>query len=106
MVATVLVCGSIFDGISDKLTGPVEISVEGNQIASIEQSVKRPRGAQIIDLSDRRVSPGFIDTHVHLTMDAANLTANAGIISYQSIKGPESRPGVQLFSDSNQSGHQ
>jgi imidazolonepropionase-like amidohydrolase len=73
MVATVLVCGRIFDGISDKLTGPVEISVEGNRIASIEQSVKRPRGAQIIDLSDRTVSPGFIDTHVHLTMDAANL---------------------------------
>ena len=27
----------------------------------------------MIDLSERTVSPGFIDTHVHLTMDAANL---------------------------------
>src|SRR5439155_16918097 len=35
--------------------------------------VERPPSAQVIDLSDRTVSPGFIDTHVHLTMDAANL---------------------------------
>ena len=26
----------------------------------------------MIDLSERTVSPGFIDTDVHLTMDAAN----------------------------------
>src|ERR1041385_2806609 len=71
--ATILVCGSVFDGSSEELTGPTEISVEGNRIASIGRSVKRPRGAQVIDLSDRTVSPGFIDTHVHLTMDAAQL---------------------------------
>jgi hypothetical protein len=38
----------------------------------IEQSVGRPPGARVIDLSERTVNPGFIDTHVHLTMDAAN----------------------------------
>jgi imidazolonepropionase-like amidohydrolase len=47
--------------------------VEGNRITSLERSVDRPPGAQVIDLSDRTVSSGFIDTHVHLTMDAANL---------------------------------
>ncbi|MGH8296522.1 MAG: metal-dependent hydrolase family protein, partial [Steroidobacteraceae bacterium] len=36
-------------------------------------SVRKPADAQTIDLSDRTVSPGFIDTHVHLTMDASNL---------------------------------
>ena len=73
MSATVLVCGKVFDGVSEKLTGPAEILVEGNRIASIGRSVDRSSGVQVIDLSDRTVTPGFIDTHVHLTMDAANL---------------------------------
>ena len=73
MNATVLVCGKTFDGASEELTGPAEILIEGNRIASIGPSVKRPSGAQVIDLSNRTVTPGFIDTHVHLTMDAANL---------------------------------
>lgn len=73
MNAYVLVCGKVFDGISDVLTGPAEILVENNQIAKIDRSVERPPGARVIDLSERTVSPGFIDTHVHLTMDAANI---------------------------------
>jgi imidazolonepropionase-like amidohydrolase len=39
----------------------------------VARSVRRPAGAQVIDLSERTVSPGFIHAHVHLTMDAANL---------------------------------
>src|ERR1700730_16741514 len=73
MGATVLVCGKIFDGTSEELTGPAEILVAGNRIESIGRSINRPPGTRVIDLSDRTVSPGFIDTHVHLTMDAAHL---------------------------------
>lgn len=73
MRATVLVCGKIFDGTSEELTGPAEILVAGNRIESIGRSISRPPGTRVIDLSDRTVSPGFIDTHVHLTMDAAHL---------------------------------
>jgi imidazolonepropionase-like amidohydrolase len=73
MSATVLVCGKVFDGVSEELTGPAEILVKGNRIASVGRSVNRSPGVQVIDLSDRTVTPGFIDTHVHLTMDAANL---------------------------------
>lgn len=73
MTAVVLICGKVFDGVSDALTGPTEILVEGNRITEMERSVSQPHGAQMIDLSDRTVSPGFIDTHVHLTMDAANI---------------------------------
>ena len=73
MSVVVLVCGNVFDGISDTLTGPAEIFVEDNRIAKVERSVGRPPGARVIDLSERTVSPGFIDTHVHLTMNAADL---------------------------------
>jgi imidazolonepropionase-like amidohydrolase len=73
MRGAVLICGNVFDGVSDVLTGPAEILIEDNRISRIDRSVRHPPGAQVIDLSDRTVSPGFIDTHVHLTMDAANL---------------------------------
>jgi imidazolonepropionase-like amidohydrolase len=75
MAAVILLCGKVFDGVSDELAGPAEILIEGNRISRIEPSVGRPPGAQVVDLSDRTVSPGFIDTHVHLTMDATNLAA-------------------------------
>jgi len=75
MTSVVLICGNVFDGLSDALTGPAEILVEGNRISRVEPSVGRPPGAQVIDLSDRTVSPGFIDTDVHLTTDATNLAA-------------------------------
>jgi imidazolonepropionase-like amidohydrolase len=67
------VCGAVFDGLSEALGGPAEILVRDGLISDIGQSVDRPDGAEVIDLSERTVSPGFIDTHVHLTMDAAKL---------------------------------
>ena len=73
MNATLLRCGKVFDGTSETLSGPAEILVEDNKIAQIGRSVNRPSGVRMIDLSDRTVSPGFIDTHVHLTMEASNL---------------------------------
>lgn len=73
MSAVVLLCGKVFDGISDRLTGPAEILIENGRISEIAPAVRRSSGAQVIDLRDRTVSPGFIDTHVHLTMDAGNL---------------------------------
>jgi imidazolonepropionase-like amidohydrolase len=71
--ATVLVCGAVFDGVSEELGGPAEILVEDGAIAEIGRHVRRPDDVELIDLSERTVSPGFIDTHVHLTMDAADL---------------------------------
>jgi hypothetical protein len=43
----VLVRGKVFDGISDVLTGPAEILVEGNQITSGRQSICATRSTGI-----------------------------------------------------------
>jgi imidazolonepropionase-like amidohydrolase len=74
-MTTVLVCGSIFDGRADTTRGPGEVLVEGDRIAQVGDSVGRPAGARVVDLSDRTVMPGFIDCHVHLTMDGAAVRA-------------------------------
>jgi imidazolonepropionase-like amidohydrolase len=71
--ATVLMCGSVFDGLGDELRGPSEILVEDGRITEVADHVSRPDGADMVDLSDRVVTPGFIDCHVHLTMDASTL---------------------------------
>lgn len=68
-----LVCGAVFDGVSSDLGGRTEILVRDGVIAEMGRSVSRPDGATLIDLSELTVSPGFIDTHVHLTMDASDL---------------------------------
>ena len=73
MTASVLVCGAVFDGVSEALGGPAEILVRDGLIAEIGPSVDRGDAAEVIDLSQRTVTPGFIDTHVHLTMDASDL---------------------------------
>lgn len=73
MAKTVIICGNLFDGLSDALLGPMEVLIDENAIAEVSRSVGRPGNANVLDLSDRTVSPGFIDTHVHLCVDGLNL---------------------------------
>lgn len=43
-----------------------DILVEGNTIAKIEAGIKGPSGAQVIDCTDKILTPGFVDTHHHV----------------------------------------
>ena len=64
----VIHAGTLIDGISDSSKKDVSILVQGDKIEAVEKGFKRPLGAEVIDLSNATVLPGFIDSHVHITM--------------------------------------
>src|SRR5262249_17271146 len=43
--------------------------VQGDKIVDAGSNISIPQGAQVIDLGDATLSPGFMDAHTHLTHD-------------------------------------
>lgn len=86
MSKTVLICRRLFDGLSDRLTGPAEILIENGVIADVAQAVGRPSSTTVIDLADRTVLPGFTDTHVHLCLDAGRIYRHEAFDVFQSLR--------------------
>jgi imidazolonepropionase-like amidohydrolase len=82
MSKTVLLCGKLFDGLGEALRGYSEVLVEDDTIAAVASSVGRPDGAQVIDLGDRTVTPGFIDAHVHLCVDGLALGLSRRLLKF------------------------
>ncbi len=64
----VLKATRLFDGKSGTLAAPGVIVVTDGKIAAVGGSAAIPAGAEVIDLGDATLSPGFIDAHTHLTM--------------------------------------
>jgi len=64
--AVVLHAARLLDIESGKIVAPGEVLVEGDRIAEAGSAVKRPAGAEVIDLGDSTLMPGLIDAHVHL----------------------------------------
>src|ERR1041384_1820747 len=59
----------LFDGKSKTLLTNGVILVEGGKIRDVGGNIQIQAEAQVIDLGDATLSPGFIDAHTHLTMD-------------------------------------
>jgi imidazolonepropionase-like amidohydrolase len=57
----------IFDSTSGKISSPGLVVVANGKIETVGGAV--PAGADVIDLGDATLMPGFIDAHTHLTMD-------------------------------------
>ena len=66
--AVVIVAGNVWDGVAAQALGPMEILIENGTITAMGKTVARPPGARVVDLAGHTVTPGFIDTHVHVTM--------------------------------------
>jgi imidazolonepropionase-like amidohydrolase len=65
----VLKAARLFDGKSKALVQNGVVIVEGDKIVDAGSNVPAPSGAQVIDLGDATLSPGFMDAHTHLTLD-------------------------------------
>jgi imidazolonepropionase-like amidohydrolase len=63
----VLKAAHLFDSVSGKLSEHGVVVVSGNKIVAVGADSKIPDGAQVIDLGDATLLPGFIDAHVHLS---------------------------------------
>ncbi|WP_399085452.1 amidohydrolase family protein [Streptomyces sp. BBFR2] len=68
----VLVAEKGWDGTSEQPTGHIEVRISDGKITDVGPRVDRG-GAQVIDLGDRMLLPGFIDCHIHSSLDPANL---------------------------------
>jgi imidazolonepropionase-like amidohydrolase len=69
---TVLKAARVFTATSERPLTPGMVVVEGDHITQVGQSLTVPPGAQVIDLGDATLLPGFIDAHVHMSMEGSD----------------------------------
>jgi imidazolonepropionase-like amidohydrolase len=67
--AIVLKAARMFDGVSDRVISPGLVVVLGDKIRGVGANAEIPPNAQIVDLGDATLLPGFMDAHTHLTSD-------------------------------------
>src|SRR5689334_22538022 len=65
----VLKAARLFDGKSKALVENGVVIVQGNKIVDAGSNLAAPADAEVIDLGDATLSPGFMDGHTHLTAD-------------------------------------
>lgn len=68
----VLKAAHLFDAVSGKLTDRGMLLVEGGKIIAVGSNIKVPADAKVIDLGDATLLPGFIDAHVHLSVQMSD----------------------------------
>ena len=65
--STYLHCGRLIDGKSDQVQSEMTVVIDSNRIVRVEKGfAEPPQDAQLIDLKEKTVLPGFIDLHVHI----------------------------------------
>src|SRR5436189_374702 len=65
----VLKAARLFDGKSNAVVRNAVVIVQGDKIVDAANNLPIPSGAQVIDLGDATLCPGFMDAHTHLTAD-------------------------------------
>lgn len=65
--AFVLKASRLFDAKSGKLVSPGQVVVVDGKIASVGTTAPVPSGAEVVELGDATLLPGFMDAHSHIT---------------------------------------
>src|SRR6266498_1065016 len=65
----VLKAARLFDGKSNAFVQNAVVVVQGDKIVYAGSNLPIPSVAQVIDLGDATLAPGFMDAHTHLTAD-------------------------------------
>lgn len=90
---TVIQAGRLLDKPGQAPRGPSTLILRDGRIVEIlPGKVDGPAGAKIVDLSDKFVLPGLIDSHVHLDSDAGGnaafmegLTSSDAVTAYRTL---------------------
>lgn len=64
--STTIHAGRLVDVASGQVLTEQTIQIEGDRIVAVSSGYLREEGAQVVDLRDATVMPGFMDMHVHL----------------------------------------
>jgi imidazolonepropionase-like amidohydrolase len=69
---TAIRAARLFDGKGDSIVADAVVIVDGNHIRAAGARLAIPPGAQVVDLGDATILPGFIDAHTHLTSEGSD----------------------------------
>ncbi len=51
---------------AQNIDGTMDVAINGDKIAAVDKDISPQEGQQVIDAKDKVVTPGLIDTHVHV----------------------------------------
>jgi imidazolonepropionase-like amidohydrolase len=80
---TAILAGALFDATGRDLQSSVTILVRNGRIEAVGPNVAVPVDAEVIDLREWTVLPGFIDLHTHITGDPEDLGRDRGAFLFQ-----------------------
>jgi imidazolonepropionase-like amidohydrolase len=69
---TAIRAARLFDGKSDATIAEAVVVVQGTRITATGARLAIPAGAQVVDLGDATILPGFIDAHTHVTDESSD----------------------------------
>jgi imidazolonepropionase-like amidohydrolase len=90
---TVIHCGKLISPQTLQVLNEMSILIEGNKVIEVQKGyAQTTSGDKLIDLKNKTVMPGLIDSHVHLTSEtkkgnaADAFTLNPADVAFESLK--------------------